>query len=49
MTTASKPSGSGSPVSTVAKSPGASSSGVVGLAPTVVAARTAIPSIAAAS
>src|SRR5215208_8107588 len=49
MTTASKPSGSGSPVSTVAKSPEANSSGVVGVAPTVVTARTAIPSMAAVS
>ena len=47
MTTASKPSGSGSPVSTTAK-PGTRRA-AVSVAPTVSAARTAIPSIAAAS
>src|SRR3954471_14300245 len=49
MTTASKPSGSGSPVSTTTYASGASHTGVLSLAPTVSAARTATPSIAEAS
>src|SRR3954451_1093062 len=49
MTTASKPSGSGSPVSTTTYAPGSTNTGVLSLAPTVSAARTAIPSIAEAS
>src|SRR3954466_2418680 len=49
MTTASKPSGSASPVSTTTYALGSRCTGVLSLAPTVSAARTAIPSIAAAS
>src|SRR3954462_777140 len=49
MTTASKASGSGSPVSTTTYAPGSTKTGVLSLAPTVSAARTAIPSIADAS
>src|SRR3954464_7851716 len=49
MTTASKPSGSGSPVSTTTYASAASQTGVLSLAPTVSAARTATPSIAEAS
>src|SRR3954447_4815557 len=49
MTTASKPSGSGSPVSTTSYAPASRYTGVLSLAPTVSAARTAIPSIAEAS
>ncbi len=49
MTTASKPSGSGSPVSTTTYAAGSRKTGAVSLAPTVSAARTAMPSIAAAS
>src|SRR5436305_12904456 len=49
MTTASNPSGSGSPVSISTNAPVSRSSGVVSLAPAVSAARTAIPSIAAES
>jgi hypothetical protein len=47
ITTASQPSGSASPVSTTAKRPTAR--GAVSVAPNVSAARTAMPSIAAAS
>jgi hypothetical protein len=49
MTTASKPSGSGSPVSMTTYRPGSISTGVLSLAPIVSAARTAMPSIADAS
>ena len=49
MTTASKSPGIGSPVSTTSKAPAARRTGLVSLAPTVSAARTAMPSIAAAS
>src|SRR5580700_4550273 len=49
MTTASQPGGIGSPVSTTSKAPGARYAGVVSLAPSVSAARTAMPSIPAAS
>src|SRR5579863_3321430 len=49
MTTASRPSGIGSPVSTTSKAAGESQVGVVSLAPSVPAARTAMPSIPAAS
>src|SRR3954451_8850016 len=49
MTTASTPSGSGSPVSTTTYAPGSTNTGVLSLAPTVSAARTAMPSIADAS
>ena len=49
MTTASKSSGSGSPVSTTANVPGSRKTGVLSLAPTVSAARTAMPSMADAS
>jgi hypothetical protein len=49
MTTASRPGGIGSPVSTTSKSPTASSSGRLSVAPKVSAARTAMPSMAAAS
>src|SRR3954452_15064375 len=49
MTTASKPSGRGSPVSTTTNAPGSRNTGVLSLAPTVSAARTAMPSIAEAS
>src|SRR3954469_25289936 len=49
MTTPSKPSGSGSPVSTTTYAPGSTKTGVLSDAPTVSAARTAMPSIADAS
>src|SRR4051795_12223956 len=49
MTTASKPSGSGSPVSTTTYASPSSHTGVLSLAPTVSDARTATPSIAEAS
>src|SRR5215210_5446642 len=49
MTTASKPSGSGSPVSSTTYAPGPRCTGVLSDAPTVSAARTAIPSMADAS
>src|SRR5919202_4627297 len=49
MTTASNPSGSGSPVSTTTYASASSHTGVLSLAPTVSAARTATPSIADAS
>ena len=49
MTTASKSPGTGSPVSTISKAPAASVTGLVSLAPTVSAACTAMPSMAAAS
>src|SRR3954462_4307359 len=49
MTTAAKPSGSGAPVSTTTYAAGGSHTGVLSLAPTVSAARTATPSIAEAS
>ncbi len=49
MTTASNPSGIGSPVSSTTNASASSSTGVVSLAPTVSDARTAIPSIAAES
>src|SRR3954463_12398040 len=49
MTTASKPSGSGSPVSTTTYALGSRCTGVLSVAPTVSAARTAMPSIAEAS
>src|SRR5215469_11476333 len=49
MTTASRPSGIGSPVSTTSYSSGASQTGVVSEAPSVSAERTAIPSMPDAS
>src|SRR3954467_3158308 len=49
MTTASRPSGSGSPVSTTTNAPLSRKTGVLSLAPTVSAARSAMPSIAEAS
>ena len=49
MTTASKSPGIGSPVSTISKAPASRRTGLVSLAPTVSAACTAMPSIAAAS
>src|SRR3954469_9905377 len=49
MTTASKPSGSGSPVSSTTYAPASRCTGVLSLAPTVSAARTAMPSMAEAS